>query len=181
MLRGRDRFAASGQVEGRDRGRPVQTGRLGRSSVRSVRCRTDRHQGRRRLFVVAEDVRDGRDVDVGHAPERPGDGFAGPVVKEAVPDAAVLQLRHQHADLGVAPGEELRDDLDRASSQTAVGTVDDVEGETSESEALPGIDEVFRADRIEIEVDSPQLVGLLAYWMARADATSRRSTKTRTT
>ena len=106
-----------------------------------------------------EEVRDDRDVDVRHVAERLGDGVGRAVVQEAVPEAPVLALREQDGDLGLGLCERLGDELGRGAGDAPVGALDDVEREPVEPELLPRADEVFGADRVEVEVDGPELVG----------------------
>ena len=140
-----------------------------------------RHLGRVDLVEVE---RHGGDVGVGQAGHLLEDRVGRLVVEDPVPDALVLAVGEQHADLGLAVGQLAGHALHRGAGEAPVGAVDDLERDPLEAGARP----TRRAARgprssstAKCTARSSSGVSVRAYWMARAEAMSSRSTNTSTT
>ena len=83
----------------------------------------------------------------------------GLVVEDAVPEAAVLAVGQQDADLGLAVGEVAGHQLDGRSGEPAVGAVGQVEGDAGHAVVDPGLGQLVGPLVVEGEVHGPQLVG----------------------
>src|SRR5438874_7864652 len=87
--------------------------------------------------AISEVIRDEGHVGVGQPGYGAGDAVGRPVVEQAVPGAAVLATRDQHADFGLAVTERLGHDLEDGARDAPVGAVDQLEGEAREPEPAP--------------------------------------------
>ena len=80
-------------------------------------------------------------------------------MQQAVPAPPVLATGEQHTHLGLPVGEGLCGDLGCGSRDSPVLALDDVERQAGEAQAPPALGQSAGADRVEVEVHRPQLVG----------------------
>ena len=108
----------------------------------------------------------------------------GLVVQHAVPDAPVLAVGEQHRHLGLAVGQLADDALDRGAGEPPVGAVDELERHPLQAGAAPTrrpAPAACASSMTKCTARSSSGVSVRAYWMARAEAMSSRSTNTSTT
>ena len=105
-------------------------------------------------------------------------------MQHAVPQALVLAIGEQHRHLGLAVGELADDALHGGAGEPTIGTVDELQRHPLQAGAGPLLGQLRRPSprrctKCTVRISSG--VSERAYWMARAEAMSRRSTNTSTT
>ena len=81
-------------------------------------------------------------------------------MQQAAPEAVVLAVGQQHADLGLAVGELAGDGLDRGAREPAVRALDQLEGNTGEAELAPLGRQCLGMEQIDGEVDGTHVGGM---------------------